>query len=200
MAKGGSYSEDGKRLRYPVEDSAWNWGRALLFGPSALRETNAYYARGGGALSGKETAAYQDMVEAGVGRKTAYRTLREVRQLTPEDGSDSVRDIQKWELIAAAGMSESGKLAALSAMMNDSQREKLLTATDYGVTAEQYVAFRRLLSEAESQTQEAVQAAIDQMDGLTTKQKAVLWQLANKAWKAKNNPYSTKIGAEITGE
>ena len=200
MAKGGSYSEDGKRLRYHVEDSAWNWGRALLFGPSALRETNAYYARGGGALSGKETAAYQDMVEAGVGRKTAYRTLREVRQLTPEDGSDSVRDIQKWELIAAAGMSESGKLAALSAMMNDSQREKLLTATDYGVTAEQYVAFRRLLSEAESQTQEAVQAAIDQMDGLTTKQKAVLWQLANKAWKAKNNPYSTKIGAEITGE
>ena len=200
MAKGGSYSEDGKRLRYPVEDSAWNWGRALLFGPSALRETNAYYARGGGALSGKETAAYQDMVEAGVGRKTAYRTLREVRQLTPEDGSDSVRDIQKWELIAAAGMSESGKLAALSAMMSDSQREKLLTATDYGVTAEQYVAFRRLLSEAESQTQEAVQAAIDQMDGLTTKQKAVLWQLANKAWKAKNNPYSTKIGAEITGE
>lgn len=200
MAKGGSYSEDGKRLRYPVEDSAWNWGRALLFGPSALRETDAYYARGGGALSGKETAAYQDMVEAGVGRKTAYRTLREVRQLTPEDGSDSVRDIQKWELIAAAGMSESGKLAALSAMMNDSQREKLLTATDYGVTAEQYVAFRRLLSEAESQTQEAVQAAIDQMDGLTTKQKAVLWQLANKAWKAKNNPYSTKIGAEITGE
>ena len=200
MAKGGSYSEDGKRLRYPVEDSAWNWGRALLFGPSALRETDAYYARGGGALSGKETAAYQDMVEAGVGRKTAYRTLREVRQLTPEDGSDSVRDIQKWELIAAAGMSESGKLAALSAMMSDSQREKLLTATDYGVTAEQYVAFRRLLSEAESQTQEAVQAAIDQMDGLTTKQKAVLWQLANKAWKAKNNPYSTKIGAEITGE
>ena len=68
------------------------------------------------------------------------------------------------------------------------------------MTAEQYVAFRRLLSEAESQTQEAVQAAIDQMDGLTTKQKAVLWQLANKAWKAKNNPYSTKIGAEITGE
>ena len=200
MAKGGSYSEDGKRLRYPVEDSAWNWGRALLFGPSALRETNAYYARGGGALSGKETTAYQDMVEAGVGQKTAYRTLREVRQLTPEDGSDSVRDIQKWELIAAAGMSESGKLAALSAMMSDSQREKLLTATDYGVTAEQYVAFRRLLSEAESQTQEAAQAAIDQMDGLTTKQKAVLWQLANKAWKAKNNPYSTKIGAEIAGE
>lgn len=200
MAKGGSYSEDGKRLRYPVEDSAWNWGRALLFGPSALRETNAYYARGGGSLGGKETTAYQDMVEAGVGRKTAYRTLREVRQLTPEDGSDSVRDIQKWELIAAAGMSESGKLAALSAMMSDSQREKLLTATDYGVTAEQYVAFRRLLSDAESQTQEAVQAAIDQMDGLTTKQKAVLWQLANKAWKAKNNPYSAKIGAEITGE
>lgn len=200
MAKGGSYSEDGKRLRYPVEDSAWNWGRALLFGPSALRETDAYYARGGGALSGKETTAYQDMVEAGVGRKTAYRTLREVRQLTPEDGSDSVRDIQKWELIAAAGMSESGKLAALSAMMNDSQREKLLTATDYGVTAEQYVAFRRLLSDAESQTQEAAQAAIDQMDGLTKTQKAVLWQLANKAWKAKNNPYSTKIGAEITGE
>lgn len=200
MAKGGSYSEDGKRLRYPVEDSAWNWGRALLFGPSALRETDAYYARGGGALSGKETTAYQDMVEAGVGRKTAYRTLREVRQLTPEDGSDSVRDIQKWELIAAAGMSESGKLAALSAMMNDSQREKLLTATDYGVTAEQYVVFRRLLSDAESQTQEAAQAAIDQMDGLTKTQKAVLWQLANKAWKAKKNPYSTKIGAEITGE
>ena len=32
---------------------------------------------------------------------------------------------------------------------------------------------------------------------LTVTQQAVLWQLANKSWKPKNNPYSTSVGQKV---
>lgn len=35
---------------------------------------------------------------------------------------------------------------------------------------------------------------------LTTKERAALWQAANKSWKPKNNPYDTSVGAMIYNE
>lgn len=35
---------------------------------------------------------------------------------------------------------------------------------------------------------------------LTIAQQAVLWQLANKSWKPKNNPYSVAIGQKVYNE
>ena len=65
--------------------------------------------------------------------------------------------------------------------------------------------------------QEEVEAAIDAMEGvspeealmlslmgekvttvtLTNEEKAALWQMANKSWKPKNNPYDTYVGQQV---
>ena len=77
-----------------------------------------------------------------------------------------------------------------------------LKQADYevGVTPEQYVRLRENIEEINdnsSVSQAEAEEAIRQMEGLTMVQKAALWQLQNKGWSAKNNPFSTKVGQSI---
>ncbi len=53
MRKGGrvyGYGEN-ERLQYPVEDTAGNWVKAVMFGNTGLRETSSFYASGLSGLS-----------------------------------------------------------------------------------------------------------------------------------------------------
>lgn len=45
--------------------------------------------------------------------------------------------------------------------------------------------------------QDNVKSAIDRVAGLTNEERAVLWQVANKAWKSTKNPYDTTVGEEV---
>ena len=84
---------------------------------------------------------------------------------------------------------------------------------DYGITPETYMDYKERLPSFDadkngSYKQEEIEAALDSMGGgptlpslggkrdatLTNTQRAVLWQLANKSWKPKNNPYDTTVG------
>ena len=84
---------------------------------------------------------------------------------------------------------------------------------DYGITPETYLDYKERLPSFDadkngSYKQEEIEAALDSMGGgptlpslggkrdatLTNTQRAVLWQLANKSWKPKNNPYDTTVG------
>lgn len=38
------------------------------------------------------------------------------------------------------------------------------------------------------------------MDGLTSEQRAALWQIQNKSWKPDNNPFNKKVGREVYQE
>lgn len=91
---------------------------------------------------------------------------------------------------------------------------------DYGLTPELLIAFKELLPQYDANgngsfSQEEVRLAIDALDRgdksvpqglslptlgggrLTSSQKAVLWQMYNKSWKAKNNPYDRTVGQQI---
>lgn len=86
---------------------------------------------------------------------------------------------------------------------------------NYGITPEIYISFKSTLPRYDADgngsfTQAEVKAAIDAMSGgseglslpspdgetviLTTAQKAVLWQIYDKRWTAKNNPYDVTVG------
>lgn len=68
-AQGGSYTDDGK-LRYPIsEDDFW---RSAVFGPSAVAPDDYEW---GTALSKKDTAVYQELVEDGFDQSDLYDTL-----------------------------------------------------------------------------------------------------------------------------
>lgn len=81
----------------------------------------------------------------------------------------------------------------------DAQRNR-----NFGIEPEDFITFvdKKASYDADvnsKYTQREVQAAIDGIFGgsLTREQKAVLWQLQNKSWTPRNNPYDTRIGEYI---
>ena len=69
-----------------------------------------------------------------------------------------------------------------------------------GATPEQYVQLKENVEAVDdngSVTQAEAEQAIRQTQELTTDQKAALWQLQNKSWSSKKNPFSPEVGQRI---
>lgn len=102
MAKGGRYYGYGEnqRLQYPVENSAGNWVKALLFGPSGLSENTEFYAAGGDdGLSAGNTRKYQELMQVGMTSEMALETYEEYRRINRlEDltASEKATEFAKW--------------------------------------------------------------------------------------------------------
>ena len=100
-------------------------------------------------------------------------------------------------------------MAALEAVMPESEYGKLQTGTAYGVTPKAYVDLKEALPRHDSDgngsfNQAEVEAAINSLGGLgglggglSNSQKAALWQMYNKSWSAKNNPFSVSVGQRV---
>lgn len=195
MVRGGKWRGD--RLQYPVEDEIGNWLQALLFGPNGLEEQRGFYAGGAEGLSESESKVYSALTEAGMTRTEAYDKMLDTHDLVPEEGYQSVRQIQKWEMLRDASISDSYLYAAVAATLPDDQRAKLDTALDSGVEMPVYVAWRRQMLVDGGKTQEAMEDWLDTQRGLSNDAKATLWQLTNSRWKPDKNPYNVWIGEDI---
>ena len=85
----------------------------------------------------------------------------------------------------------------------ESKDEKISMAETYGISggewmeAEEGFAQEREEEEAKSLTQEIAEAVIRNMDGLDLQERAAMWQLQNKGWSWKSNPFDRKVGREI---
>ena len=124
----------------------------------------------------------------------------------PEDGADSVSSLQRQQTVVNSGISQTDQLAALGTMMSEPEFGKVQAGTAYGVTPKAYVDLKAALPRYDSDgngsfNQAEVTAAINSLGGLggglSNSQKAVLWQLYNKSWSAKNNPFSVSIGQQV---
>ena len=164
-----------------------------------------------------EAARYDSFVSAGLSDDAAYELANSLNALKPEDGKDSVSNLQRYRAVVDAGLSTEEQMTVLGEMMQESEYSKLRTGYSYGVTPEAYVSFRELLPKFDFDgngtfKQAEVEAAIDSMGGggngivlpgagggqsLTVTQQAALWQLANKSWKPAKNPYSTSVGQKV---
>ena len=195
MVRGGKWRGD--RLQYPVEDEIGNWLQALFFGPNGLEEQRGFYAGGAEGLSESESKVYSALTEAGMTRTEAYDKMLDTHDLVPEEGYQSVRQIQKWEMLRDASISDSYLYAAVAATLPDDQRAKLDTALDSGVGMPVYVAWRRQMLVDGGKTQEAMEDWLDTQRGLSNDAKATLWQLTNSRWKPDKNPYNVWIGEDI---
>ena len=85
----------------------------------------------------------------------------------------------------------------------ESKDEKISMAETYGISggewmeAEEAFAREREEEEAKSLTQEIAEAVIRNMDGLDRQERAAMWQLQNKGWNWKSNPFDRKVGKKI---
>ena len=85
-------------------------------------------------------------------------------------------------------------------MMPGQANSKVVMANDYGIEPETYDALKAAIAEIDtngSTTQDEAAAAINTLPGLTTRERAILWQLQNKGWSAEKNPFDVATGQEI---
>lgn len=221
------------------------WADEQSFTPeqaAAVKEQLKFYS-----IVPAEATRYAALTEAGLEAGTAYDLTSALSALTPLEGNSSVTDMQRFEAINAADISEREKIAAIGSimgtemttesggksqyallldalengysidewltlkdaeMMTESKFGKIKISGEYNISTDQYLRYTEQLITADalnadpekrnnSYDQAEVAAAINSMLGLTNEQKAVLWQLQNKSWKATNNPFSASVGAEV---
>lgn len=161
-------------------------------------------------------ANYNKLAEAGLSDENAYKLAKAINDLEPLDGAETVSNMQKWRAVVDTVKNENDQLAALAQIMTESEYKKVSAGRTYGVSPSSYVTFKEALPKFDADgngtfKQAEIKAAIDAMgvkygtvlpggNKLTTTQQAVLWQLANKSWKPKNNPYSVAIGQKVYNE
>lgn len=134
-AQGGVYS--GGKLRYQVDRSPWNVGRAVLFGRGALDETEEYYARQAKQFSEKQTTAWEKLQETGEPDKTAreqrqlarkgYDLIQKLRSIEKEDDNDNRAAMQR-QALREADVSEDVKAVVWYETMASEKDQKTMDA------------------------------------------------------------------------
>lgn len=141
------------------------------------------------------------MTEAGLDVESAYNLTEIFAGLEPEEGTDTVSNMQRYQAVVTSGLSDREQLTALGTLMGESEYVKVETGYEFGVTPAQYIQARESVAEIDdngSTSQDEATRAISSIQGLTVRERAVLWQLQNKSWKATNNPYDTITGSRST--
>lgn len=142
--RGGRYSADGTQLLYEVEKSPQNIARGLLFGRSALPETDAYYEKGGKpVLSKDQTGMMEQAAGYGVDQGTYVRFIQEAKKLKgdkDEAGETVTGSLERKKIALLNGMDLDGKQKLnlyLDNVASDSQKEDVEALQAAGMTWEE---------------------------------------------------------------
>ena len=142
--RGGRYSTDGTQLLYEVEKSPQNIARGLLFGRSALPETDAYYEKGGKpVLSKDQTGMMEQAAGYGVDQGTYVRFIQEAKKLKSdkdEAGETVTGSLEQKKIALLDGMDLDGKQKLnlyLDNVASDSRKEDVEALQAAGMTWEE---------------------------------------------------------------
>lgn len=144
-----------------------------------------------------------------------YAITSDISRLEPMEGAESVSREQKREVVFDRLADPEQQLAALETINLESQQVKFEVAYENGVMPEVYAAVIAELPNYDqdgngSMNQEEVTNALNSMGRgaftlpggandftLSRQDKAVIWQLFNKSWKSKNNPFGESVGNRV---
>lgn len=191
LGQGGAYSGSGedKRLKYPVEKSPANWAKGLMFGTSALPESDAYYAEGKKTLTVNETKLYEGMVKNGSDGQKVYDVMQSMKGAKERKAKVDV-------LLGYEGTREE-KEALFSGMVTDTLAEELpelaKLEVPFDTVLEAYKAQYGLEGDKDSKgntvylsASKNKKAAVDQVaHGLTRKQREAVYKamgISEKVW------------------
>lgn len=134
--------------------------------------------------------------------------------MTTDAGNPSQYAKMKDLLDSGVSLSQFLDLSEADAVDGYLRYKTVSAGKDYGISPETYLDFIERLPRFDADgngsfTQKEIEAALNSMSGqslpkpngsagmLTRAQMAVLWQIANKSWKPKNNPYDVTVGQRI---
>lgn len=147
-----------------------------------------------------QASKYEKFVDSGMDPDDAYELVEDLSALEPVGDADDVTVLQKWRTCVDFSSKESIQMSALAGQMTPEQFAKVQIAYDFDVSPDAYITFKEKLADITdggTANQKDVEKAIRRMRGLSTKEKAVLWQLAINSNSAKNNPFSERYGERV---
>lgn len=162
-----------------------------------------------GAASVSDMQRLRTIAAAGLDQETMQAAMGTVlgTEMTTESGGKSQYALMLEALDAGYTVDEWLELKD-AGYMAETAFSKVRISGEYDISPAQYIRYRELLLTADalnedpakrnnSIDQDEAAAAINGMLGLTNEQKAVLWQLQNKSWKANKNPFDSAVGQEV---
>ena len=142
---------------------------------------------------------YLKGIERGASPEETARAARSVSEIKADAEDDSTKPELCREALKGT-QDQDEQLAALSMLMTEGEYARLEVGVAHGITPEQYITAREAIAridDNQSVSQDEATRAISSMLGLTNAERAVLWQLQNKSWKPKNNPFSASTGERV---
>ena len=171
VAQGGVYSKG--KLRYQVDQTPWNIAKGVLFGRSALNESQAYYAERTSDFSENQTEAFRQMQDRGVSAKASYDLLQELRGI--EKTEESTKAERQRDALRQSSVSGAGKWVTYYQTMASEKEWKTMDAMQYNSEAD-YGTVTNLLMDMKEQDNDADKMRLIDRSRLTDSQKALLYK------------------------
>ena len=116
-------------LQYPVYkdnavDAFWNMIRAALLGKNSLQTAQDWVNSGFNSLGAKQTAVYQDMVDAGVSQKDAFALIQSLED-AQKTATESKETVQR-QILQAAEISDEGKAIVYYGLLASEKEQGLM--------------------------------------------------------------------------
>ena len=171
VGQGGVYSKG--KLRYQVDQTPWNVAKGLLFGRSALDESQTYYAERTSDFSEKQTEAFRQMQNRGVSAKASYDLLQELRSI--EKTEESTKAERQRDTLRQSDVSGAGKWVTYYQTMGSETERKAMDALQYYSEADYGTVTNLLMNLKEQEKDENKMRLIDR-SRLSDSQKASLYK------------------------
>jgi hypothetical protein len=107
--------------------------------------------------------------------------------------------VEKAEIVIGNVSGKNTVMDAFYAVLPEETWVKVDIAVQHGAAPKDWVDFKKLYSKkygSKNPSMERVEDVLDEMR-ISDQAKAALWQIANKSWKAANNPYNTLVGSMV---
>lgn len=171
VGRGGVYSKG--NLRYQVDQTPMNYVKGLLFGRSALDESQAYYADRTSDFSENQTKAFRQMQDCGVSAKASYDLIQELRGI--EKTEESTKAERQRDALRQSGISGAGKWVAYNQTMASNKEVEAMDAVQYSSEAD-YGTVTSLLMDLKEQDKDVDKMRLIDRSRLTDSQKASLYK------------------------
>lgn len=156
-----------------MDQTPWNVAKGLLFGRSALDESQAYYAERTSDFTEKQTDTFQQMQDVGVSAKASYDLIRELKEA--EETEQFTEAEWQREILRQSQVNDSGKWVAYYQTMASDKEIEAMDAVEYHSEADYGTVTNLLMDMKDLETDAEKMRLIDSSD-LTEQQKASLYK------------------------
>lgn len=154
----------------------------------AIQDSFKFYSM----TQAKTEDKYDELTGLGI---SADKAEELVKKADAYDMSTSKEKLQFYRLAVSSVSSKKDRLNALTPWLDEGDLARCTYAYEAGIDPAIWVTFKEQMYGKTTQAQ--AKYVIDGLVGLDQTQRAILWQLADKGWKAGKNPYSVQAGQKV---